>query len=282
MRTLLTIGAVWAAMVGYAIRPAAQSQAPTMPAAALLEGAWVRTDPDGAGSFGGLGRSIPPAKLKAGVSMNAGGRGGGGRGGRAGRGAGPVDEYGNPLRGAGAANTGPHAEGDPYIVVAQPCGSGGGRGGGALLINPDSGGVHLVASKDEVIFAGERGGIRHIYIDGRQHPSNFQATGAGHSIGHWEGNVLVVDTVGLTPGAVPGGGMRSAATHLIERFEVAPGGKTMTITYTWDDPAIYEQPHTYHYNFDRSPGNPPYALEEWCDASDPIEQQSIVPPKQIR
>ena len=182
----------------------------------------------------------------------------------------------------GAANTGPHAEGDPYIVVAQPCGSGGGRGGGALLINPDSGGVHIVASKDEVIFAGERGGIRHIYIDGRQHPSNFQATGAGHSIGHWEGNVLVVDTVGLTPGAVPGGGMRSAATHLVERFEVAPGGKTMTIMYTWDDPAIYEQPHTYHYNFDRSPGNPPYALEEWCDASDPIEQQSIIPPKQIK
>ena len=194
----------------------------------------------------------------------------------------PVDQYGNPVRGGGAAATGPHEVGDPYIVVAQPCGGGGGRGGGALLINPDSGGVHFVVSKDEVIFAGERGGIRHIYMDGRPHPSPFTPTGAGHSVGHWEGNVLVVDTVGLTPGAVPGGGMRSAATHLVERFEVAADGKAMTITYTWDDPAIYEQPHSYHYIFDRSPGNPPYAMEEWCDASDPIEQQSIVPPKQIK
>ena len=55
----------------------------------------------------------------------------------------------------------------------------------------------------------------------------------------------------------------------------------MTISYTWNDPAIYEQPQTYKYIFDRSPGAPPYALEEWCDASDPIEKQSIVPPKQI-
>jgi hypothetical protein len=33
-----------------------------------------------------------------------------------------------------------------------------------------------------------------------------------------------------------------------------------------------------HYALAR---DPPYALEEWCDASDPIEKQSIVPPKQI-
>jgi hypothetical protein len=123
--------------------------------------------------------------------------------------------------------------------------------------------------------------VRHIYTDGRPHPSPWTPTGAGHSVGHWEGRVLVVDTVGLTPGAVPGGGLRTAATHLTERFDVAPDGKTMTLTYTWEDPALYEQAHTYHYLFDRSPGNPPYAMEEWCDASDPIEKQSIVPPKQI-
>lgn len=249
--------------------------APQEPPAAWkrLEGAWVRTDPDGAGSFGGLGASIPPARLKPGVSMagGRGGRGGGAPGG--GRGA---------RGGALPVETTPHKEGDPYIVVAQPCGGGGGRSGGALLINPDSGGVHFVVSKGEIIFAGERGGVRHIYMDGRPHPSPWTPTGAGHSVGRFEGDVLVVDTVGLTPGAVPGGGVRSAATHLVERFQVAADGKTMTITYTWDDPAIYEQPHTYRYLFDSAPGDPPYALEEWCDASDPVEKQSIVPPKQIK
>ena len=242
--------------------------------AAQLEGAWVRTDPDGSGSFGGLGSNIPAARLKPGAAAmggRAGGRGAGARG----AGAGPN------ARGTAAATAGPHDAGDPYIVVAQPCGASGGRGGGALLINPDSGGVHFVVSKDEVIFAGERGGVRHIYLDGRPHPSPWTPTGAGHSVGHWEGRVLVVDTVGLTQGGVPGGGARTPATHLTERFEVASDGKTMTLTYTWDDPALYEQPHTYRYIFDRSPGNPPYAMEEWCDASDPIEKQSIVPPKQI-
>jgi hypothetical protein len=266
----------WASVVGLAFgqnvagsAARAPQQRPAVQDVQRLEGAWVRRDTEGAGSWDGLGKSIPPAQIKpeaAAAGMGRGARGAGG-GGRGARGA-PID-------------TTPHAEGDPYIVTQMPCGSGGGRGGGALLINPDSGGVHFVVSDDEVIFAGERGGVRHIYLDGRPHPSPWAPTGAGHSVGHFEGNVLVVDTTGLTAGAVPGNGLRGPNTHLTERFEVAADGKSMTVTYTWDDPAIYVKPQTYQYVFDRSPGNPPYALEEWCDASDPIEKQSIVPPKQI-
>ena len=61
---------------------------------------------------------------------------------------------------------------------------------------PDSGGVHIVEHKDEVVFAGERGGVRHIYLDGRPHPNGWVPTGAGHSVGRYEGDVLVVETVG--------------------------------------------------------------------------------------
>jgi hypothetical protein len=244
---------------------------------ARLEGDWVRIDPDGAGTFGGLGASIPPAQLLPGVSAAA-GRGGGGRGGgRGGRGGPPVVESSKP-----------NAEGVPYIVVAQPCSGGvGGRSNGALLVNPDSGGVHFIEHKDEVIFAGERGGVRHFYLDGRQHPTPWTPTPAGHSVGKYEGNTLVVETVGFTAGAVPGGGIRTPETRLVERFEVTPDGQRLTITYAWDDPKVYQKPHVYQYYFDRSPtldsaGTPvSYALEEWCDAGDPVEKQSIVPPKQI-
>jgi hypothetical protein len=168
----------------------------------------------------------------------------------------------------------------------MPCGGrGGGNGYGGGLINPDSGGVHIVEGKREVTFAAERGGARHIYLDGRAHPdlSRWTPNAAGHSVGHYEGNVLVVDTVGFAPGAVPGGGQRTAETHLTERFEVAADGKSMKITYTWDDPKIYAKPHTYRLIFDRAPaiGGPSYVFEEWCDASDPVEAQSIVPPKQL-
>jgi hypothetical protein len=246
-----------------------------------IEGDWVRTDPEGSGSFDGLAANYPKAELRPDFLASQAGRGAGGRGGPAGGRGGPAG------RGAPAGDTTPHEAGQPYVVSAMPCG--GGRGGannyGSGLINPDSGGVHIVESKDQVIFAGERGGARFIYLDGRTHPdaSLRAASGAGHSTGHYEGNVLVVDTVGLTAGAVPGGGQRTPETHLQERFQVSPNGKQLTITYTWDDPKIYARPHTYRLIFDRAPelGGLSYALEEWCDASDPIEGQSIVPPKQL-
>lgn len=240
-----------------------------------LEGDWVRIDPDGVGNFGGLSDVIPSAQLLPGVTAS----GGRGRGaGRGGRGGGPpvVSE-----------STTPNAEGVPYIVVAQPCFGGVGRSNGALLVNPDSGGVHFVEHEDEVIFAGERGGVRHIYTDGRSHPNVWTPTPAGHSLGHYEGTTLVVETTGFTPGMVPGGGVRTPETRLVERFEMSPDGKRLAIMYTWDDPKVYQKPHVYRYYFERAPTvesrgtKVSYALEEWCDAGDPIEKQSIIPPKQI-
>lgn len=232
-----------------------------------IEGDWVRIDPDGSGSFGGLGSNFARAQLRPeAAARGGGGRGGGGRGG---------------ARGGAAAGGGqPNAPGVPYIAVAMPCSNPAGRGNGALLLSPDSGGVHFIEQKDEVIFAGERGGVRHIYLDGRPHPAHLVATPAGHSVGRYDGSALVVETVGMTAGTVVAGGLRTPETTLIERFEVSPDGRRMTITYTWDDPKIYVKPHTYQYFMERLPPDS-YALEEWCDASDPIEQQSIVPPKQL-
>jgi len=258
-----------ASLLAVVLAPSPRAQSPAA-ASTRLEGDWVRIDPDGAGSFDGLGASIPAAQLLPGVAA-AGGRGGRGRGGA------PMPQ-----------SNGPNPEGVPYIVVAQPCGGGvGGRSNGALLVNPDSGGVHFVEQKDEVIFAGERGGVRHFYLDGRAHPSPWTPTPAGHSVGHYDGSTLVVETTGFTPGAVTGGGLRTPETVLVERFDVSADGRRLTITYTWTDPKIYQTPHVYHYYFERAPtvdsGGAPvsYALEEWCDAGDPIEKQSIVPPRQI-
>src|SRR5262249_36520658 len=146
--------------------PQTATTEPAVEAVKRLEGAWVRRDFEGAGSFGGLGQSIPPAQLKPDAAA-AGARGGGGRGGRGG--GAPGGGGRGPGRGAPVETT-PHEAGDPYIVSQMPCGGGGGRGGGALLLNPDSGGVHLVVSKTEAILAGERGGVRHIYLDNRPHP----------------------------------------------------------------------------------------------------------------
>ncbi len=39
--------------------------------------------------------------------------------------------------------------------------------------------------------------VRHIFMDGRKHPAKWKPSYNGHSIGHWEGDTLVVDTIGL-------------------------------------------------------------------------------------
>jgi hypothetical protein len=239
-----------------------QTSAPNL----SVEGDWVRTDLNGAGDFGGLGNSIAPAQLTPeGKAMGGRGRGGGGRG------------PGGPA----AAGTGAqHAVGDPYIVVSRPCG--GSVGNGSNSFNPDSGGFHIIVSKTQVIFSEERGGSRIIFIDGRPQADTSNGTRvARKSVGHFENGVLVVDTVGLPPGGgIPGGGVRGPDTHLTERFEVSPDGQHMKIEYTYTDPKLYVKPHTYAYTFDRATPSPTYAFEEWCDASDPIERQSIVPPPQ--
>ena len=250
--------------VGAAMLAPLQAQGPATPENRGIEGSWIRTDPAGSGSFGGLTSQIAPAQLTPEAAK--------GRATGPGRAAGP-----GPVRAGGPAS----APGVPIIVVDQPCANAPGRGNGALLINPDSVGIHIVAHKDEVILAGERGGVRHIYMDGRPHPpvAGWVPTPAGHSTGRYAGNVLIVDTVGFTPGAVVAGGLRSPETRLNERFEVSPDGRTMTITYTWQDSKIYQKPHTYSYLFDRLPPDA-YAFEAWCDASDPRERQSVAPPVQ--
>jgi hypothetical protein len=243
-----------------------QSSVPNM----LIEGDWVRTDQNGSGDFGGLNANVAKAQLTAaGEAIAA-------RSGR-GRGRGPAAPAATP---APNAKETPHAAGQAYVLVSMPCNGMPGNGLGSF--NPDSGGFHIIVGKDQVVWAQERGGSRIIYIDGRPHPDIATASRPVYnSIGHFENGVLVVDTVGLpTGGGIPGGGVRGPDTHLSERFEVSPDGQHMSIVYTYSDPNLYVAPHSYTYTFDRATPAPTYAFEEWCDASDPIESQSIVPPPQ--
>jgi hypothetical protein len=123
---------------------------------------------------------------------------------------------------------------------------------------------------------------RHIYLDGRPHPdlAHLQPSVNGHAIGRWEGDTLVVDTIGFVGGAgTPGGGRVGPNTHLVERFRLRDGGKILSVTFTWEDSSIYLSPHTYELTYHRSdPGT--YAFEEYCHADDPVQGGSVVEPPQ--
>jgi hypothetical protein len=226
-----------------------------------LSDGWVRIDTEGSGSFEGLTSKFARAVLtpEAAAQVKA-----------AAAPAAPRFDF------ARDASAGPKKEGEAYVVTEGRC------FGMGIPIEPNSSAFFITQTKDKVLITREGAGARHFYLDGRQHPdvSAWTPTPLGHSVARYEGGDLVVDTVGLTPGNVTAGGRRSSETHFGERYHVSPDGKRLTITYTWMDPKIYQRPHSYSLTFERLPAGS-YAIEDWCDASDPRNSQSIVPPKQL-
>jgi hypothetical protein len=82
---------------------------------------------------------------------------------------------------------------------------------------------------------------RTIYLDGRDHPPPDQRFSQGHSIGRWEGDVLVVDTRNFTDGVYAGIAW-GEARKLSERFTLDAGGATMTYSFVWEDPEYLAAP----------------------------------------
>ncbi len=85
---------------------------------------------------------------------------------------------------------------------------------------------------------------RRVHMDMDQHPSDLKPTYAGHSIGHWEGNTLVVDTVGFEPGVLVPPTRNSDKLHVVERFTLNPKDGSITRTYTAEDPVYLAKPYT--------------------------------------
>lgn len=87
--------------------------------------------------------------------------------------------------------------------------------------------------------------FRQIFIDGRSLPQDGDPGWFGYSIGKWEGDTLVVDTVGLNEKTWldDGGHPHSDALHVIERFQ-RPDFGHMQLQVTIDDPKAYTRPWT--------------------------------------
>ena len=96
-----------------------------------------------------------------------------------------------------------------------------------------------------------------IYMDGRPHPKevNDIPTWLGHSVGHWEGDTLVVDTVGFNEGhwLDRSGDLHTDQMHLIERF-TRTNYNNMHYEATVDDPGAYTKPFTIGWDIRWVPG----------------------------
>jgi hypothetical protein len=88
---------------------------------------------------------------------------------------------------------------------------------------------------------------RRIWMDGRQPAADAPSTPMGYSVGHWEGDALVVETTHLSPGWLDGSGlpMSGDGTRIVERYEFGKDRLTMDRTMTIYDP-YYTQPLVRH------------------------------------
>ena len=213
-----------------------------------LKGVWI----GGNLGFCNSNTVAAPASLNPGAAAGAAGRAG-----AAGPGAGAIGPAAVPI-GLGRGGVGPCTP-IPYMAWTRAVSDDRRRnelephtrckpsGGPRQWLTP-YGAEFLELADQKVAYIFDIGGphtFRTIFMDGRKHPENLTPTYYGHSIGWWEGDTLVVDTVGFNErfwidrGQLP----HTDRLHLIEKY-TRTSLDTMRYELTVDDPGAYTAPFT--------------------------------------
>jgi hypothetical protein len=99
--------------------------------------------------------------------------------------------------------------------------------------------------------------VRQIWTDGRKHPEedDLDPSWMGHSIGSWDGDALLVDTIGFNDKTWldNAGHPHSEALHVVERMRRVDHD-TLQIDFTFDDPKAYTKSWTGQKVFRLRPG----------------------------
>jgi len=104
--------------------------------------------------------------------------------------------------------------------------------------------------------------VRHVYLD-VPHSAKVKPSWYGESVGHYEGDTLVVDTIGQNAKTVVDA-FRTPHTeklHVVERWHLIDGGKGLEVNITVDDPDTFNKPWSTYVRHER--GRDPY-LEDVC------------------
>jgi hypothetical protein len=130
--------------------------------------------------------------------------------------------------------------GDIGSTPRWSCLPGGVPGFSIFVVEP----VFIVQGPKEVllIYSGNHE-VRHVYLD-VPHSRNPAPSWYGESIGHYEGDELVVDTIGLSPKAVIDNyhTPHTEALHVTERYHLVEGGKTLEVNLVVEDPGAFNAP----------------------------------------
>lgn len=139
--------------------------------------------------------------------------------------------------------------------------------------------IEILEAPDRIVIKLENGALpRRIFTDGRKHPDDLEPSWMGHSIGTWDGDVLVVDTIGTNgkTRAMNGVGSNAGVSsedskprlpasdrlHLVERLRIVAEGEILEDEMTITDPTMYTAPLTVKHYWQRRPDVD--VLEYYC------------------
>jgi hypothetical protein len=127
----------------------------------------------------------------------------------------------------------------------------------------------ITQDEDTITIEYGQGLVRTIHLNG-EHPASIELSRAGHSIGRWDGDVLVVDTVGFLPGMLALEIAHGDGLHVVERFSLSGDGNILTRDYAATDPDYFVGEYA---GTDPTPRSPvPFAVDV-CDAAlNPVGQ----------
>lgn len=117
--------------------------------------------------------------------------------------------------------------------------------------------------------------VRLIHTDGRPHlPADAPHTKMGDSIGHWEGDTLVIDTDHIAASTITNNGLNhSDNIRMVERYRLSADGKRLEASQWFSDPETIENNGARFISWTREPGKHIYPYE--CDPSFAVEYQGV-------
>jgi hypothetical protein len=124
--------------------------------------------------------------------------------------------------------------------------------------------IYILQNEAELVFivADEIRDVRHIYFDDA-HPADLVPSYGGHSIARWDGDTLVVDTVGFNGTGELNKAVYSTALHITQRIRKSDDGTVLSFKTTLEDPATFTEPVVVEREWVWLPGRQP--LEFDCE-----------------
>ena len=148
---------------------------------------------------------------------------------------------------------------DPVIRCVPP-----GFPRSGLIIYP----FEIVQSDDMLVFLYESfGTVRRIYMDDREFPDYLPPAISGYSTGSWDGDELVVETTGVAPGLLSGGGIRQYGdVSVIERYRLVDEDRGLELDVTVTAPGTFVESWTRSFTWELDPDG--MIFESICDPDD--------------